>query len=66
MPKKKWQRPKLIVLVRGSREAGEYVLNGCKEEGYGGGDPAFIFRGCWEELVPESCRRCFTVSATTS
>lgn len=39
MPKKKWEKPKLVVLVRSRPGAGEYVLTGCKEEGYGDGDP---------------------------
>jgi len=42
MPKKKWERPKLIVLVRGRQE--EAVLQNCKS----GSDPAWsgIATGC--------------------
>lgn len=34
MPKKKWKKPKLIVLVRSKPE--EAILQGCKARGMGG------------------------------
>ncbi len=41
--KKAWEKPKLVVLVRGNSE--EMILTNCKGQ-YGSGDPSSIFNAC--------------------
>lgn len=47
--KKKWVRPKLIVLIKGKLEEG--VLATCKVSGSGGGNQSSFFACYW----PSSC-----------
>jgi hypothetical protein len=49
--RKKWQKPKLIVLVRG--EPGERVLNGCKTAS--GAGASLHNDGCFVEGAPAAC-----------
>jgi len=53
MPKKKWERPKLIVLVRSRPE--EVVLSYCKGMG-GSADPSSGHGPC-VEFTPLTCPR---------
>ena len=57
--KKKWQKPELVVLLRG--EPNEAVLTGCKLKESGSGPNPF-FDGCKLEQTgaPDDCARCFS------
>ena len=48
---REWQKPKLIVLVRG--KPGERVLNGCKTVSDSGAN--FYDGGCFDEGPPAAC-----------
>ena len=62
MAKKKWQKPKLIVLVRG--EPGEVVLGVCKIPANG---PSFNWPGCtWINAIPGPCGTGLAPSAVCS
>lgn len=47
MKKKKWGKPKLIVLTRGDRQ--ESVLCSCKDMAVGGGTGASFVYPCWAQ-----------------
>ena len=51
--KKKWERPKLIVLVRGSTE--ETILNGCKTANVA---PPFVYGPQWAYTDCSSVENC--------
>lgn len=51
MSKKKWTKPKLIVLVRGRPE--ETALFGCKGDGPGGMSPQSHWMGCKHDAFPD-------------
>jgi len=48
MKKKKWEKPKLIVIIRGDRQ--ERVLVACKSQ-FNGGGPTNIYYGC--DILPD-------------
>ena len=52
MPKKKWSKPKLIVLTRGDSQ--ENILAACKNQDEPGG-PGAVFNDCWLSLDPPYC-----------
>jgi hypothetical protein len=54
MPMKKWEAPKLIVLVRGNPE--ESLLAACKTESAAGGDPNGGFTSCSQDT--DDCPSC--------
>jgi hypothetical protein len=53
---KKWEVPKLIVLVRG--DPGESVLDGCKYHPVLNGDPNNQLKACAQEIVTGQCVTC--------
>jgi len=57
MPKKKWERPQLIILVKGNRQ--ESVLEGCKNSTTRMG-PVFGVGDC----VVQTCEGCDAVAVS--
>jgi hypothetical protein len=62
MSKKKWHRPKLIVLVKAKPE--EAVLSVCKGTGSGPGGPGTLYFDC--NSAPAICLECYTVISLAS
>ena len=54
--KKKWKKPRLVVLVRSRPE--ESVLSFCKTGGALSGGPYPFHVGCQEEYDPGGCIKC--------
>ena len=62
MSKKKWEKPKLVVLVRGMPE--EAILGVCKNAGVPNVGPVDQFTSeCMEAYAP-TCSQCSTRSGT--
>lgn len=59
MPEKKWQKPKLVVLVRGKPE--ERILTGCKTSPPAGGPDST--NGCDEFQAPSCTNPCYDGSS---
>jgi hypothetical protein len=60
---KRWEKPKLVVLVRGKPE--EAVLAACKNVGYAAGSPSAIKGNCKRTTSPTTCGgSCSRVTAT--
>jgi hypothetical protein len=51
--RKEWEKPQLIILVRGRPE--EAVLTACKSSGAG---PGTDFAACTDIVVPPNCEKC--------
>ena len=54
--KKSWEKPELVVLVRGKPE--ESVLQVCKgprQQGYGQGPDSWLYDDCWHETNNAYC-----------
>lgn len=51
--KKKWEKPKLIVLARGRPE--EFVLGSCKTAGTEGPTGAGVNNDCYNEISYQAC-----------
>jgi len=60
--KLKWERPKLIVLVKGNPE--EAVLDACKGGWGGPNDPVRYYLNCMEEYQLTSCYQCSSPTST--
>ena len=58
---KKWEKPKLIVLVRGQPE--EAILNGCKNDWFQDQfrGPQWSYHDC---SSTENCPECFAISTS--
>ena len=60
--KKTWEKPQLVVLVRGKPEEG--ILNGCKQwEASGSSGPSDSATNCME-WTSSGCIECFSDSAS--
>lgn len=62
MPKKKWERPQLIILVKGKPEEG--VLAACKNVGGGASAGLSVVSPCMQRLSVACTDPCFGVASS--